>query len=188
MDDDRLLQEFYNQGGDAILRCIQCGTCSGSCPLGQAMDRGPREIFALLKDSGRSGAVREVLQSTTLWFCVSCYACQVRCPQEIPVTDLLYALKRLAVKHGLAAKRHKLPDLYAAFAKVVEAGGRLDDSRVMARYSLKHPADAVRSLPLALQMALRGRLKPAPQKMADPARVRGLLNNLESPEDTGGHP
>lgn len=38
-----------------------------------------------------------VLQSNTIWFCVSCYCCMARCPKDVHVTHLMYTLKRMAI-------------------------------------------------------------------------------------------
>ena len=44
----------------------------------------------------------KVLSSNTMWCCVSCYLCTTRCPQSIPITDIMYCLKRMAIREGLA--------------------------------------------------------------------------------------
>jgi len=78
--------------------CIQCGICGGSCPLGHAMDSTPRRIIHL----AREGLLDEVLRSTTLWLCVSCYTCSARCPSGLKITDLLFpALRDAAMTAGL---------------------------------------------------------------------------------------
>jgi len=74
--------------------CIQCGTCGGSCPSYADMDHTPRQIFALV----RAGARDKVLDSNTPWMCVSCYLCAVRCPQQIHIPDVMYALKAKATQ------------------------------------------------------------------------------------------
>ena len=107
---------FQTDAGQHIQKCIQCGTCSGSCPLTDVMDHGPRELFAMIRD----GLMREALEANTPWYCVSCYQCTVRCPRKIPVTDIFYTLKQMAMQNGLYARRHKMPDLYRAFCR--EAG------------------------------------------------------------------
>ena len=91
--------EFMNRvhaipGGDAIKRCIQCGTCSGSCAVSWGMDHSPRQIISMV----RAGMRDKVLESSTIWTCASCYACTVRCPQEIKITEIMYILKRLAIR------------------------------------------------------------------------------------------
>jgi heterodisulfide reductase subunit C len=75
-------------GGDRLRRCIQCGTCSGSCPVSYAMDVQPRQLVAFF----RAGDLESILRSRTIWICASCYACTVRCPAGIKVTELIYGL------------------------------------------------------------------------------------------------
>ncbi len=76
--------------GEHIRRCLQCGTCSGVCPYGFAMDHPPRSLIAALRADDWQG----VLESDTIWLCVSCFACASVCPVQIPLTrGLLSALK-----------------------------------------------------------------------------------------------
>jgi Fe-S oxidoreductase len=76
--------------GEHIRKCLQCGTCSGICPYGFAMDFPPRSLIAALRADDWHG----VLESETIWLCVSCYACAQVCPVEIPLTrGLLSTLK-----------------------------------------------------------------------------------------------
>src|SRR5512147_3180948 len=79
---------------EKIKSCIQCGTCTGSCPVSYAMDISPRELIALF----RAGDLETLLNSKSIWVCASCYSCQTRCPSMIKVTDIIYALKRLAME------------------------------------------------------------------------------------------
>jgi heterodisulfide reductase subunit C len=74
--------------------CIQCGTCGGSCPSGPDMEHTPRALFALIK----AGMRETVLRSNTPWYCVSCYYCMTRCPQDVHVTDIMYTLKRFDIR------------------------------------------------------------------------------------------
>ncbi len=70
-------------GGEGVRLCIQCGTCSGSCPNASKMDHTPRELIAM----ARAGMRKEVLSSNSMWLCLSCYLCTVRCPRGIESTD-----------------------------------------------------------------------------------------------------
>ncbi|MEO5335624.1 MAG: 4Fe-4S dicluster domain-containing protein [Magnetospirillum sp. WYHS-4] len=83
-------------GGDRMNMCMQCGVCSGSCPIGTNMDNGPRKTFMMV----RAGMKEEVLKSTTLWNCVSCYNCVVRCPRKVPVKYILHGLLTYAIEQG----------------------------------------------------------------------------------------
>ena len=76
--------------GEKIRKCLQCGTCSGICPYGFAMDYPPRSLIAALRADDFHG----VLESDTIWLCVSCFACASVCPAKIPLTrGLLATLK-----------------------------------------------------------------------------------------------
>ena len=100
--DLKFLDEVYGiPGGDKIKDCIQCGTCSGSCPVSWAMEETPRQIFAMI----RAGMRDQVLDSLTIWTCASCYQCADRCPQEIKITDIMYMLKRMAIREDRQAQQ-----------------------------------------------------------------------------------
>lgn len=164
---------------DTINACIQCGTCSGSCPLSDQMDHAPRELFGLI----REGVFDMALRSNTPWFCVSCYACMVRCPRDIPVTDLMYAFKEVITQKGTAPKNNKMPDMYRAFSRIIKSKGRITESWVMALYGIKHPLDALKNIPLAVKMLVRKRLEPKALTVADPESFTRLFELTERPED-----
>ena len=66
-----------------ILHCIQCGSCSGICPLGFAMEFPPSKIISSI----RAGIYTNVTQSESVWLCIACSACTANCPTLIPVTE-----------------------------------------------------------------------------------------------------
>ena len=163
---------------EKIQSCIQCGTCSASCPTAYAMDFTPRQIIAAL----RAGQWEKVLRSNTPWLCASCYYCTVRCPSGIEITDLMYALKRLAIERGIYPKDS--PVLYQAFTSTVNRYGRSAEMELMARYYLRtlNPLGLIKMAPMGLRMLLKGRLPLLPHriegrrglaKMLDYARGRG---------------
>ena len=73
--------------------CIQCGVCSGSCPMGEAMDFAPRKAVKMLLE----GRFDEVVESNTPWLCVSCHTCATRCPSQLQISDGLFPALRAAV-------------------------------------------------------------------------------------------
>jgi Fe-S oxidoreductase len=78
---------------DLFRTCIQCGVCSGSCPMGEVMEFPPRKAAKMIAD----GRAEEVLASNTPWLCISCHACQVRCPSQLLIPDGLFPALRSAV-------------------------------------------------------------------------------------------
>ena len=155
MDNATLKARFFKKyHGEEIQNCIQCGSCSGSCPLAPTMDYGPRQLFEL----AREGDMEEVLKANTMWLCVSCYNCMVKCPRDIVITDHMYSLKKMALKEGIQAPNAKLPDLYKSFMVPVERYGKITDISVMNRYALRRPLDVMGNAFLALKLAKRKRL------------------------------
>jgi heterodisulfide reductase subunit C len=150
--------------GEKINECIQCGTCSASCPSSAAMEYGPREIIAAL----RAGMLERVLDANTVWLCVSCYSCSVRCPAGIPFTDVMYELKHLEAEKGLS-KQANGATMAKAFVETVDRYGRNAETELLRKYYLRtKPLAALAQLPLALKLFFRGRLHLFPRK------IRGL--------------
>jgi len=142
-------------GGEKIKTCIQCGTCSASCPTSYAMDYTPRQILAFL----RAGMLDKVLRSSTPWLCASCYTCTVRCPSGIKFTDVMYELKRLCVRHGIYPKGQTSPVMSQSFMDVVDRYGRNQEQKLLTAFTLKtNPLGGLRMLPLGIKLLLRGRL------------------------------
>lgn len=140
--------------GEKINECIQCGTCSASCPSSAAMEYGPREIIAAL----RAGMLDRVLNANTVWLCVSCYACTVRCPAGIPFTDVMYELKRLEAEKGLSNESSG-EVMAKAFAETVDGYGRNIETTLLRKYYLRtNWFRALGMIPLVLKLLARGRL------------------------------
>jgi heterodisulfide reductase subunit C len=161
--------------GDPHLElCLQCGTCGGSCPSGPDMDHTPRAIFAMIA----AGMKDQVLRSNTPWYCVSCYYCMVRCPQEIHITDLMYTLKRMAIQEGLyrESSAAEAPDFSETFIDFVENYGRSFELGLATRYHLRHhPLSAVRLAPMGLGMLRRGRMDLTPTRIKGVDQLKAIL-------------
>jgi heterodisulfide reductase subunit C len=177
---DKFLQDVYSiPEGEKIKRCLQCGTCSASCPTSYAMDYTPREIIAAF----RAGMLDKVLKSNTVWMCASCYSCTVRCPAGIKLTDIMYELKRLGIDYGLYAKGTKAPVLSREFVKIVDKNGKNDELTLLGYFYLKtNPLGFVRMAPLGLKLLARGRLPLRPSKVKGHKDIIKIMKRLESKE------
>jgi len=163
-------------GGEALRDCIQCGTCSGACPMSVHMDLTPRRVIALT----RAGLERDVLESATPWLCASCYECQVRCPRGIKVTDVMYALKRRAIEKGLYPKRFPIPVLARAFYHMVATHGRNSESRLVVELALRtNPLSLLKMSPVGLKLLRTGRMVFGQDHIKDPKQLRKILDAME---------
>jgi len=155
-------------GGEHIRACIQCGICTGSCPMAGEMEYPPRKIIALI----RAGMRDEVLSSSSMWHCLSCYLCTVRCPRGVKPTELAHALESLASWHGFRVKETRTPAMYRSFVSSIKGNGRVHEFGMMLRfylsskfYLLTNPLAAVRMLPLGLKLLRHKRMPLVPKKV-----------------------
>jgi quinone-modifying oxidoreductase, subunit QmoC len=120
-------------GCEGLFSCLQCGTCSGTCPLSIYMDFAPRRIIALVREGFREDA----LTCQSIWLCASCYSCAVHCPRQIRITDVMYSLKREALQHNLYPYRFPTPVLAQEFYELVRARGRSSEFWLVLRMALR---------------------------------------------------
>ena len=141
--------------GQMLLRCLQCGVCTGSCPVAPQMEITPRKAVALV----RAGDLEALLRSNTVWICASCYACTVRCPAGIAITDVLYAVKRLAMEEKQLGPGTAVHRLSRAFMRIVSRHGRNREAPLMVSYRLStSPLRLLSDLRLGIRLRRRGRL------------------------------
>jgi len=167
-------------GSDPRLEmCIQCGTCGGSCPSGPDMDHSPRKLFAMID----AGMKEEVLSSNTPWYCVSCYYCMVRCPQEIHITDIMYTLKRMAIQEGLyrESSAASAPGFSETFIDYVDTYGRSFELGVATWHHLRHhPLKAVgMATGMGLEMLRKGRMDLTPNRIEGMDQLKSILNKAK---------
>ncbi len=176
MDLDFMDEVYKIPGGEKIKDCIQCGNCSGSCPTSYIMDYTPRQMFAMI----RAGMRNSVLSSDTIWLCSSCYTCAVRCPREIPITDLMYILKQMAMRDKMTKPKLGGPILSRIFADTIRRFGRNHETRLMTEFLLAtKPSKIFRYTPLGLKLMKRGRMPLIPHKIRGIKQLRAIIKKAE---------
>ncbi|MFZ5810915.1 MAG: 4Fe-4S dicluster domain-containing protein [Thermodesulfobacteriota bacterium] len=135
--------------------CMQCGTCTASCPNAFAMASPPRELWRLLL----LGFVDDVLAAGSFWMCSSCYTCTLRCPRGLALTEVMAALRRLAARRYPEHAKSNAT-FYKAFMDNVRTYGRVQESALMTSYflAMKNPVLPFAFLPLGLRMLGKGKL------------------------------
>jgi len=174
------LEDVYSiQGGEKIRLCQQCGTCSGSCPTAYLMDYSHREVIAAF----RAGMLDRVLKSNTIWLCTSCYSCTVRCPAGIKVTDIMYELKRLAIKYKSWPSSSKNPAMSKIFIDHVHRFGRSYEAGVIGQFVLtQKPSLAWKFKGLGTKLFLSGRMPLLPKSIKGKDEFHKIIDLLATKE------
>lgn len=160
-------------GCERLESCIQCGTCSGVCPLSIYMDHTPRQVMELT----RSDFKDDVLRSHTIWLCASCYACTVECPREIRITDIMYELKQRAIHEGIYPKRFPIPVLAHEFYKMVRKNGRITELLLVMRLFAKTSwMAALGNWRMGLDLFRTGRLSIKPEQIQRREELTRMLD------------
>ncbi len=169
-------------GGERLLHCLQCGSCGGSCPSGADMEHTPRTIFALIN----AGQREKVLSANTMWACVSCYFCTTRCPQEVPITDIMYTLKRMSIAERMYHDTDA-PALAKAFTDFVDKYGRSFELGLATSYHLlNRPLQAMKKGPMGFAMFKRGRMALTPTKIKNLGQLQAIIQKAKELKEERG--
>jgi heterodisulfide reductase subunit C len=138
-----------------VSACIQCGTCTGSCPNAFAMDLTPRQLWYNIL----MGEKDTIFHSKTFSLCSVCYYCTLRCPRGLPLTEAMSALKQIAAKENLAPYKKSI-QFYKSFMESVRRHGRVREMEFMTLYflSMKNPFMPFQFAPLGLKLMGKGKV------------------------------
>lgn len=144
---------------DMVRACIQCGTCTASCPNAFAMDRTPRAMWRMVL----AGETTALFSSKTFMLCSDCYTCTLRCPRGLPLTAAMDALKQIAAREGWV--QHKKSVLfYRQFMENIRRNGRIDEMGFMTGYflALKNPVTPLGFAPLGMKLMAKRKIALKP--------------------------
>ena len=173
--------------GEWVKMCMQCGVCSGSCPLGPHWDHPPQELFMMI----RAGKRDEVLQSSSMWMCTSCYNCIVRCPRELPITHIMHGLAHYAKRLGIAPKNQPTYKFSQKFWDNLTKTGRVNELKLgLALYFMNGIGEGIKTSlkmqDVGLGMLKTKRLSPMEliggHKCKDTKGLQAILKKAEELE------
>ncbi len=149
-------------GGTNILDCIQCGVCAGSCHARFAMDYSPMQIIKM----AHLGLKHEVLSSSTIWICASCYTCASRCPRGLNIPAIMSGFKNMAMKEDVPAPIALKPKFHKTFSEIVGKYGRMHEPELQMKLLKKtSPSALLKNASLGIRMLRKGKLKLQPSKL-----------------------
>ena len=76
------------------LKCMKCGKCSASCPSYNEMDIKPHQFVSYVQN----GDIESLVNSKSLYKCLSCFACIERCPRDVKPGKLIDAARQLVIR------------------------------------------------------------------------------------------
>ncbi len=170
---DHSFAETVAPDREKLLTCIQCGTCTASCPTAYAMDYTPRQLWRLVQVGLRD----ETLHSRTFWLCTNCYSCTIRCPRGIALTETMAALKRLAIAENVKGKeKENVSRFYRAFMATVRRHGRNYEPEFLLRYFFStNPLGLVGYAPLGLALWRKGRIPLSPHEVKGKVELEAIF-------------
>ena len=74
--------------------CMKCGKCTATCPAFDEMDISPHKFVSLVE----KGEVSKLLESQSIWKCLSCFACVERCPRGVEPANIIEAVRLSVIR------------------------------------------------------------------------------------------
>ena len=157
-----------------IERCYYCLRCSAGCPAAYAMDYTPAQILRLVQ----LGQKETLLRSSAIWLCIGCETCGTRCPNEIHAGAVIDALRQIAIEEGVPAAERSVFKLHEAFLDSIRTWGRLHELSMILQHKLTS-RDLFSNLDMGLDMFLKGKIHPLPQRIRGRDQIKKLFELKE---------
>jgi heterodisulfide reductase subunit C2 len=159
-----LFSDLKLSKGLNLSKCYQCGKCGAGCPLVNEMDYSPNQIIRMLQ-VGNAKYDKQVLNSFSIWLCLTCHTCSTRCPQEVDFPAVMDFLREESMRRGLVNKKaRKILAFHQSFNKLIRKNGRLYEAGLIVDYKMRS-FDFLKDLRLAPGMLLKQKLNLMPHKI-----------------------
>jgi len=77
-----------------LLGCIQCGRCTGGCPVALRTDL---RVRCFMNDTQNEEILEELSEKPEIWDCTTCFTCAARCPKGLEPLEVLIGLRSLQI-------------------------------------------------------------------------------------------
>lgn len=152
--------------GVNVNKCYQCGKCSAGCVLSDDMDFPPSRVMRMLQTKNEEN-YKKILNSETIWLCVSCQNCLTRCPMEIDIPALMDYLRAKSLEKNLANKKSKnIISFHKSFIDSIKYTGRLYEIGLVADYKMR-TRKLMQDIALVPSMLSKGKLPLLPEQIKD---------------------
>ena len=87
-------EQILRTSGVNVLKCMRCGKCSATCPSYDEMEYHPHQFVYMVE----KGDIEPLMQSKSLYKCLSCFACVERCPRGVEPGKLVEAVRLMQIR------------------------------------------------------------------------------------------
>ena len=93
---EKIIRDVKNSKEDGVLKCVQCGMCTSTCPAARHSDYNPRDIIERVLEGDET-----IIEDDCIWNCFYCYTCHSVCPVGNSVCEVNQILKQIAIENGV---------------------------------------------------------------------------------------
>lgn len=106
---EAIQSEVIRRSGVNPSKCMRCGKCSATCPAYDQMEYHPHQFVYMVE----TGDIEPLLNSKSLYQCLTCFACVDRCPRGVEPAKLVEAVRLEVVRRqgGNHLKTDAIPAL-----------------------------------------------------------------------------
>ena len=89
-----LKEEIIRESGVNPKKCMKCGKCSATCPANDEMEYHPHQFVSMVNN----GDIEPLMNSKSIYQCLSCFACIERCPRGVEPAKLIEAVRLSVIR------------------------------------------------------------------------------------------
>ena len=114
MKKELVRENILRISGSNVKKCMKCGKCSGTCPAYDEMEYHPHQFVYMVE----SGDIEPLMNSKSLYKCLTCFACVDRCPRGVEPAKLIEAVRLEVIRQQ--GKNHLKADEIPAIVNADE--------------------------------------------------------------------
>lgn len=174
------IKKVESLAGTSVRNCMQCGKCSAGCPMATFMEHPPNRIARLLQ----LGQLERVLEGRSIWYCASCETCSARCPNQVHLSSIMDALRKISWDNDDPSKEKNVQLGNKLFLQNIQKYGRQHEMRLAAMFNLKS-GEYFKDFMLGPKMFAKGRLKIFQNKNNNLSEINKIFARIEAMRKSG---
>ena len=94
MNKEYLREQLLRMSGVRPEKCMRCGKCTATCPAYDEMEYHPHQFVSMINN----GDIEPLLESESIYKCLTCFGCVERCPRGVEPAKLVEAVRLMAIR------------------------------------------------------------------------------------------